>query len=170
MESPIQVTLLAPQDWPRLRDIRLKSLEESPDAFGATLEAEKAFSEIDWCSKFINLDYLVASINSKDIAIMSIEVLDGDHGATCWIGSCWSEPKFRGQGAFRALFKHLDSNCISKGWQRQGLGVWTDNVVAIAAYRALGFVAAGDEKASERHPGRFYMHMIRDCSGASLHE
>ncbi|CAB5013832.1 unannotated protein [freshwater metagenome] len=162
MKSQIQVALLTSDEWSRLRDLRLRSLLDSPDAFGGTLETEKSFSEEDWRSKFITLDYLVASLDSQDIAIMSVEVLHGDHGATCWIGGCWSDPLFRGQGAFRALFAYVDKHCLSKGWQRQGLGVWTDNYAAIAAYKALGFVEAGEKKASERQPGRFYMHMVRD--------
>ncbi len=164
----VQVSLLYPDEWMRVRNLRLRSLRESPDAFGGNVEAENAFTEFEWRDKFSQLDFLVASINSDDIAIMSVEVLDGDHGATCWIGGCWSDPHFRGQGAFSALFRFLDSLCESKGWQRQGLGVWTDNFSAIAAYKALGFIEVGERQESERRPGRFYIHMIRDSKAPSL--
>jgi RimJ/RimL family protein N-acetyltransferase len=163
-----QVTLLHPDEWARVKDLRLRSLRESPDAFGGDLVTESAFSEIQWRSKFSQLDYLVATISSEDIAIMSVEVLDGDHGATCWIGGCWSDPDFRGQGAFSALFRFVDFHSESKGWQRQGLGVWTDNFSAIEAYRALGFIDAGERQESERRSGRFYMHMVRDSKARSL--
>ena len=46
----------------------------------------------------------------------------------CWIGGCWSDPKYRGKGA----------------------------------YRALGFDYAGELQPSERSPGRFYVHMVRN--------
>ena len=71
----------------------------------------------------------------------------------------------RGQGTFRALFNFVDQLCESKGWERAGLGVWADNFAAIAAYRALGFTEAGEKKPSERHPGRFYIHMVRESKG-----
>ncbi|MEI7697083.1 MAG: GNAT family N-acetyltransferase [Actinomycetes bacterium] len=162
MSSRVKVEILAADEWPRLKDLRLRSLRESPEAFGGTFEVESAFTESDWRSKFSKLDYLAASIDEIDIAIMSVEVLDGDHGATCWIGGCWSDPKYRGQGALRALFEYLDSCAVEKGWQRQGLGVWADNDGAISAYRAIGFENPGFSQESERQPGRFYIHMVRD--------
>ena len=170
MKSQIQVALLTSDEWSRLRDLRLRSLSESPDAFGGTLEAEKSFSEEDWRSQLLQLDYLVASVDSRDSAIMSVEVLVGDHGTTCWIGGCWSDPQVRGQGTFRALFNYIDQHCESKGWQRQGLGVWIDNFAAIAAYRALGFTEAGEKKPSSRRPGRFYIHMVRESKGTQARE
>jgi GNAT superfamily N-acetyltransferase len=162
MSSKINVDLLTADQWQRLRDIRLRSLKESPHAFGGQLEVESKFLETEWRNKFSTLDYLIAAIDGVDIALMSVETFAGDHGATCWIGGCWSDPLFRGQGALRALFDYVDLHAKERGWQRQGLGVWTDNEGAIAAYRAIGFENAGGNQASERQPGRFYIHMVRD--------
>ena len=162
MSSNMNVELLTPDQWQRLRGIRLRSLEESPSAFGGQLEFEGKFLESQWRDKFSTLDYLIAAIDRVDIALMSVETFAGDHDATCWIGGCWSDPLFRGQGALRALFDYVDLHAMEKGWQRQGLGVWADNDGAIAAYRAIGFEKAGRDQASERQPGRFYIHMVRD--------
>jgi len=162
MGSNVEVELLTPDQWQRLRDIRLRSLNESPDAFGGQLEVESEFLESQWRGKFSTLDYLIAAIDGTDIALMSVQTFAGDHDATCWIGGCWSDPIFRGQGALRALFEYVDFHASEKGWQKQGLGVWADNEGAIAAYRAIGFEKAGSDQASERQPGRFYIHMVRD--------
>lgn len=162
MSSNINVELLTPDQWQRLRNIRLRSLKESPNSFGGQLEVEGKFLENQWREKFSTLDYLIAAIDGVDIALMSVETFAGDHGATCWIGGCWSDPLFRGQGALRALFDYVDLHSKERGWQRQGLGVWADNEGAIAAYRAIGFEKAGSDQASERQPGRFYIHMVRD--------
>ena len=158
----MKVELLGPDQWHRLREIRLNSLKDSPDAFGGTIEAESKMEKEDWEVKFATLDFLIVSTDQVDIAIMSVEVLNGDHGATCWIGGCWSDPRYRGQGALRALFDFLDEQTDLKNWGRQGLGVWADNEDAIAAYKAIGFSEAGEKKPSERQPGRFYIHMVRD--------
>lgn len=160
MNSPVVVELLEANQWQRLRSIRLQALTDSGHAFGGTLEAESAEDEITWRSKFEKLDFLIASVNGVDAAMLSVEVLNGDFGATCWIGGCWSDPRFRGKGLMRAMFAYIDEQ--EKDWKIQGLGVFTDNYSAIAAYEKLGFVKMGDDTASTRQPGKFYQRMIRN--------
>ena len=153
------VELLTPDQWERVRAIRLRALGDSGHAFGGTLEAESVEDENSWRNKFERLDFLIASVAGVDAAILYIEVLKGDFGATCWIGGCWSDPQFRGKGLMRAMFTFIDEQ--EKDWKVQGLGVWTDNFSAIAAYEKLGFVKMGDDTASTRQPGKFYQRMIR---------
>ena len=153
------VELLTPDQWERVRTIRLRALEDSGHAFGGTFEAESAEDEATWRLKFEKNDFLIASVDGVDAAMLYIEVLKGDFGATCWIGGCWSDPNFRGKGLMRAMFTFIDEQ--DKDWKVQGLGVWTDNFSAIAAYENLGFVKMGEDTASTRQPGKFYQRMIR---------
>ncbi len=159
MSSPVVVELLEANDWQRLRSIRLQALTESGHAFGGTYEVESTEDEAAWRSKFEKNDFLIASVDGVDGAMMYIEVLNGDFGATCWIGGCWSDPRFRGKGLMRAMFNYVDQQ--AKNWKIQGLGVWTDNYSAIAAYEKLGFVKMGEDSESTRKPGMFYQRMIR---------
>jgi len=159
MSRDVVVELLAPDEWQRLRSIRLEALTDSGHTFGGTYEAESAEDESMWRLKFEKNDFLIASVNGKDAAMLYIEILKGDFGATCWIGGCWSNPKFRGKGLMRALFTYIDRQ--DKDWKIQGLGVFTDNFSAIAAYEKLGFVKMGDDTASTRKPGKFFQRMIR---------
>jgi RimJ/RimL family protein N-acetyltransferase len=159
MNNEVKVELIAPNEWQRLRTIRLQALTESGHAFGGTFEVESTEDEAAWRNKFVKNDFLIASVNGVDAAVMYIEVLDGDFGATCWIGGCWSDPRFRGKGLMRAMFTFIDQQ--NKEWKIQGLGVWTDNHSAIAAYEKLGFVKMGEDTESTRKPGMFYQRMIR---------
>jgi GNAT superfamily N-acetyltransferase len=154
------VELLTPDQWQRVRAIRLRALEESGYAFGGTFEIESSEDEATWRLKFDKNDFLIASVAGVDAAMLYIEVLKGDFGATCWIGGCWSDPNFRGNGLMRAMFTYIDEQ--EKDWKVQGLGVWTDNFSAIAAYEKLGFVKMGEDTASTRQPGKFYQRMIRN--------
>jgi GNAT superfamily N-acetyltransferase len=104
---------------------------------------------------------LIASSGGVDVGMLYIEVLKGDHGATCWIGGCWTDPDFRGIGVMRSLFNYIDDHASEKGWQRQGLGVWADNLVAINSYKSLGFAFAG-EKILGDTSGKYFQHMVRD--------
>ena len=159
MNSSILVEQIEPNDWERLRSIRLQALTESGHAFGGTFEVESGEDETAWRAKFEKNDFLIASVDGVDGAMLYIEVLNGDFGATCWIGGCWSDPRFRGKGLMRAMFTFIDQQ--NKDWKIQGLGVWTDNYSAIAAYEKLGFVKMGDDTESTRKPGMFYQRMIR---------
>ena len=154
------VELLTPDQWERVRAIRLRALGDSGHAFGGTFEVESAEDEATWRLKFEKNDFLIASVDGVDAAMLSVEVLQGDFGATCWIGGCWSDPNFRGKGLMRAMFTYIDEQ--DKDWKVQGLGVWTDNFSAIAAYEKLGFVKMGEDTASTRQPGKFYQRMIRN--------
>lgn len=152
---------LSADQWSRLRAIRLASLIDSPEAFGGSYEKESAMSEADWRQLFEKNSYLVASKAGQDIAMMFIEKLKGDFGATCWVGGCWTDPRFRGSGALRTMFAKLDALSAERGWQVQGLGVFVTNKEAIAAYERLGFVVMGEPQESTRKPGNYYQRMIR---------
>ena len=159
MSKKVEVSLLTPKEWERLREIRIRALIENPEAFGANLVEVKAQSKEVWLKLFEKEDYLIASVNGVDVGMLYIEVLNGDHGATCWIGGCWSDPAYRGKGLLRAMMNFVDQQ--DSGWQVQGLGVWIDNYSAIAAYEKLGFVKMGEDTPSTRQPGKFHQRMIR---------
>jgi len=161
MKSKIEVSLLSKDEWKRLRAIRIRALTSNPEAFGQTLEEVKALSKDDWFKYYEKSDYLIASIDGSDIGMLYIEVLKGDHGATCWVGGCWTDPAHRGKGVMRALFNYIDAHAKEKDWTRQGLGVWTDNFSAIKAYEYLGFAFAGETMPGSRE-GKFFQHMVRN--------
>lgn len=158
----IRVHELPEDQWQRLRHLRVASLSESPDAFGDNLETEEMLSEEQWRKKFEKLNHLIAVIDSIDIAVLSVENLDGDFGATCWIGGCWVNPEYRGRGVMKALISYLDEHAEERGWKVQGLGVFSDNDEAIAAYEKLGFIRKGELQPSTRRCGRSFQRMIRD--------
>jgi len=159
--SPVNIELLTADQWARLRDIRLRALKENPEAFGAKYDEAVNFNEEEWKAGFLKEDYLVGSVGGVDVGMLYIEVLNGDHGATCWIGGCWTDIKFRGNGVMRALFDFINKHASEKGWQRQGLGVWTHNQLAIAAYESLGFSKVGEKMPSTSNPGMYFQHMVR---------
>ncbi len=75
--SQIKVELLTADQWARARELRLDSLRDSAHAFGGNLETESVENEAQWRAKFENLNYLVASVDGVDSAIMTVENLSG---------------------------------------------------------------------------------------------
>ena len=161
MPHNITCVELHADEWARLSNIRLKALIDSPYAFGGTYENERLFNEDKLRLEFAKQAFVIASVDGIDAGMMYVENLVGDFGATCWIGGCWSDPDFRGVGLMRAMFEFLDKQAASRDWLIQGLGVWTDNDLAISAYEKLGFVEMGGPQPSTRQPGKFYQRMIR---------
>jgi GNAT superfamily N-acetyltransferase len=161
MPHNITCVELHADEWVRLSNIRLKALIDTPHAFGGTYENERLFDEDKWRLEFAKQAFVIASVDGIDAGMMYVENLVGDFGATCWIGGCWSDPDFRGVGLMRAMFEFLDKQAASRDWLIQGLGVWTDNDLAISAYEKLGFVEMGGPQPSTRQPGKFYQRMIR---------
>jgi len=161
MKPVIRVEELHEDQWQRYRDIRLSALENDGHAFGGNLDSERQFTESEWRSKAKQYVALVAVINGVDVGMMTVENLNGDFGATCWVGSCWVDSDFRKHGALRSLFTYLDTHAVAKDWATQGLGVWVDNESAIKAYEKLGFIQMGEKQESSRKAGMYYQRMIR---------
>ena len=161
MRPVICVEELREDQWQRYRDIRLSALENDGHAFGGNLDSERQFTESEWRSKAKKYVALIAVINGVDVGMMTVENLNGDFGATCWVGSCWVDSDFRKHGALRSLFTYLDTHAFAKDWTTQGLGVWVDNDSAIKAYEKLGFIQMGEKQESSRKAGMYYQRMIR---------
>ena len=161
MSHIVLVQELDENQWTRYRDIRLAALESDGHAFGGNLDSERLFTESEWQSKARQYIALVAVVGAEDIGMMTVENLKGDFGATSWVGSCWVDPEYRQHGALRALFEYLDLHAAQRDWSVQGLGVWVDNEIAIAAYEKLGFEKMGEKQESTRKPGMYYQRMLR---------
>ena len=159
--SDAQVILLSEDDWARYRDIRLAALAHDESAFGGNYDSESQYSEDQWRQKAQQYVGLLATIDGEDCGFMTVENLKGDFGATCWVGSCWVNPKFRKRGILRSLFTFADSQSAERNWGVQGLGVWVDNTGAISAYENIGFEKMGEPQESSRKAGMYYQRMIR---------
>ncbi len=46
---------MRPDQWRQVRELRLRTLEDSPDAFGSTLERERGHGETEWRAWILGL-------------------------------------------------------------------------------------------------------------------
>ena len=123
---------LGPEDWDDFRDIRLRSLADSPDAFGSTLEREQDFTEDDWRRRLGGPVYVV--FDPHPVAIGGIF----DNAGTPHVWGMWTDPAHRGRGHARTILDAL----IPPGTTAQ-LDVNVSNDGARTAYERYGFVATG---------------------------
>ncbi len=124
---------LGPDDWDDLRAIRLRSLADSPDAFGSTLAREQGFTDADWRRRLDGPVYAVD--DPAPVAIGGI--FDRDGVAHVW--GMWTDPAHRGRGHARAILDAL----IPHGTAAE-LDVNVTNGDARTVYERYGFVGTGE--------------------------
>ena len=149
-------------DTSRLRELRLRALADAPYAFGADYGVESNKPIEYWQDYLKNTDWCFAVSDGVDVGLLAVDKADADRGSDCWLASWWLEVAFRGQGVPALMLQWLDNLCISKGWQKQGLGVWPENERAIAAYLKLGFVKGEKPLQSRSRPDKMYLPMYRN--------
>ena len=146
----------------RLRELRLRALADAPYAFGADYKVESEKPIEYWQDYLKNTDWCFAVIDGVDIGLLAVDKADADRNSDCWMASWWIEEVHRGQGIPKLMLEWLDNLCISKGWKKQGLGVWPENERAIAAYIKLGFVKGEKPLQSRSRPDKMYLPMYRN--------
>lgn len=153
---------LGPQDWSRLRDIRLAGLQESPEAFGSTYAREAAFDEAEWRAR--------AADNAWFVAVDDHHPTEGDPAEVGGIVAgfrdpdvpphqrhlvaMWVAPAARGSGVARDLVMAVVEWARADGATELTLGVADGNDRARALYMRCGFAATGERFALHSDPTR----------------
>jgi RimJ/RimL family protein N-acetyltransferase len=135
-----ELRCLGPDDWELFRGIRLRSLADSPDAFGSTFEREQAFTEADWRRRAVGPLYVV--LDPAPVSMGGIF----DHDGVGQVWGMWTDPAHRGRGHARRV---LDA--VTPHHDRVELHVNTANPAARSVYERYGFV--GTNQIEPLRPG-----------------
>ncbi|MGN6300857.1 MAG: GNAT family N-acetyltransferase [Angustibacter sp.] len=138
--SPLLVTRVQPNDWLRLRAIRLAGLADAPDMFGSTLAREQAFDEAEWRRRAARPATFVASREGVDVGTAGVFETDG----SWWVMGMWVAPDARGTGVVERLVEACESVARDAGAEVMALGVMADNPRGCAAYLRLGYAFTGE--------------------------
>jgi GNAT superfamily N-acetyltransferase len=138
-------------EWRLYRDLRLRALHDSPDAFGSTYAHEVRRSDDDWAarlsrgaSSLVELP-LVAEADSQPAGLAWARV-EEEPPAAVHLYQMWVAPEYRKQGVGRAL---LD---VAIDWARSStagtlvLDVTVGNAAAARLYERAGFTPIGDPR------------------------
>jgi ribosomal protein S18 acetylase RimI-like enzyme len=158
-------------EWPTYRDVRLRALRESPEAFGSTFGIESVRPDHFWASRVS-----AASCSDKDAPFFAV-----DGGRVCGLAWCkrdpddpgranifqmWVAPELRGRGAGRELLKAALAWAKDKGVRRVRLGVTVGNSPAYLLYTGFGFVPVGEpEPLREGSP---FMVQYMECEPGAI--
>lgn len=147
-ETPIRIRRIGPDDGPILRDLRLRSLADAPEAFGQPIEEALAQPDAEWVAA------ARAGAAGERRAWFLAEVAPRDGGpartvglvlgrrrppATLLIFSMWVDPTVRRGGVGGRLIEEAEAWAGSWNARRTVLWVYAGNEPALRFYRRLRF-------------------------------
>jgi GNAT superfamily N-acetyltransferase len=163
----VSIDRIKPGEWKLLRDIRLRSLEDSPEAFGQRLDEALAMADNEWrsiarTSAAGNRRIWLLARNETGEPIGVVQARRRSPG-DCLLFSMWVAPDARRLGVGRLLVDAIQDWGESWGAERVVLWVLAANEPALRFYERLGFslLNEGADAESGRHYGAFAMERTR---------
>lgn len=158
--ADIQIRQLTPADAALYRSIRLAGLEQNPEAFGSSFQAE--FSRpLAWFFDRLSTSQVFGAFSGTDImGVAGLAVRQGEkeaHKGLLW--GMYVRPAARGTGVARRLVEAVIDFARSRVELIQ-LSVVSDNERARRLYVRLGFVEYGIEKNSLKQGGKYYDEIL----------
>ena len=145
----IEVRTARPDEWRHVRDLRLRALADSPDAFGSTFERERVYAKREWL-RWISgwertVNRLLVAIDEQTWIGMAVgSRADDDERAHLY--AMWVDPDSRRTGVGRRLVEAILEWAEAEGATEIELGATAINRDAVVFYERLGFADT-----SERH-------------------
>ncbi len=145
----VELRVLSPEDWELWRDIRLRALADSPEAFGATLTEWQSADQDRWRQRLSAVPFnVVAVVSDEAVGQASGTPLDDEQRVE--LISMWVAPSARGSGVADALVAAVRDYAERADANAVRLSVRRINERAIGMYERAGLVLAdepGDEPA-----------------------
>ena len=147
MTDDVRIRLATRGEWERLRDLRLRSLSDAPDAFSSTLDFERRHGQAAWVGWIEGWEggrnALFVAERGADWIGMAVGSRAGDE-ADAHLYGMWVDPAWRGRGIGARLVDWVLGWAGSWGARSVILAVTETNAGAAAFYERLGFADTGD--------------------------
>jgi GNAT superfamily N-acetyltransferase len=143
-----------PADWKALRELRLRALADTPDAFASTLEQEAALPDEAWQQWAqggpASVD-LIAWEGGTGIGMAAIFAVDDAPGRMHLV-AMWVDPRHRRQGVARALVERAVRWAEDRQAREVILWVADHNTPARMLYEGVGFRPTGQRQPLPSNP------------------
>lgn len=144
--TDVTVRVLGVDDWQLYKKVRLAALDESPDAFVASYDAESAETEDFWRQRMVRSQRLLAERDGQALGVVSLGESDDGNPDTAQLFGLWVAPQARGTGVASALVRAGADAALSQGRTQLAYWVGTDNGRAVAFASGLGFRPADSRR------------------------
>jgi ribosomal protein S18 acetylase RimI-like enzyme len=162
---------MAAGDLALLREVRLRALAESPQAFGSSYAREAAFSDEKWragleryCDPARGIGLLALDegrVCGLVGCIREDEIRDEDDTERGLIISMWTAPEVRRRGVGAQLLGAAESWAREHGLAEIRLRVHEHNAPALELYRRAGFHETGEWDPFPNEPGGRNLYMAK---------
>ena len=142
--TAVVIERLRPKDWARLKELRLRALLDTPDAFGSTHAHEVAQDDAWWQDRLANQEvstYLAVHAG-RDLGMAVGARYQGKEGVLGLFGM-WVAAEARGLGIGVQLVQTVIDQARQQGFAKVLLEVADDNAPAVALYARMGFFPNG---------------------------
>jgi GNAT superfamily N-acetyltransferase len=136
-------------EWRAYRDLRLRALADSPDAFGSTLAEETGRLDTEWARRLassadsrVNLP-LVAEVRGEPIGLAWGRI-DTSAPDVATLYQMWVAPSHRGVGAGQMLLEAVIAWARARNASSLDLGVTCGDSPARRLYERAGFKPMGE--------------------------
>jgi GNAT superfamily N-acetyltransferase len=137
-----------PSQWRAYKDLRLRALADSPDAFGSTLASELDRSDAQWAESLAKASIsgfdlpLIAFVGTRPVGLAWAKA-DPTDSLTIHLFQMWVTPEHRGRGLGRLLLSTAIQWARERGAKTMLLGVTSGDTSAVRLYASAGFQAVG---------------------------
>lgn len=151
-DSALVVRPLLADEWPLYRDLRLRALHDSPDAYGSILALESTRSNEEWADRLARGVQsaselpLVADWAGEPCGLAWAR-LDDDAPESAHLYQMWVASEQRRRGVGRALVDAAAAWARAMSATQLELDVTCNNEAAVRLYEGAGFVAYGERRA-----------------------
>jgi ribosomal protein S18 acetylase RimI-like enzyme len=147
MINPPIIRPFAPLEWPIYKNLRLRSLADTPDAFGSTLEREQSFSDSSWASRLMTHENswdlpLVAEMDTEPVGLAWGRI-EKSNPSQANLYQMWVAPNQRHLGLGKMLLDAVIAWAREKNASCLELGVTSGNNPALRLYTQAGFETIG---------------------------
>ena len=146
--TQLSVRRFTPAEWPIYKALRLQSLEDSPNAFGSTLELELERTDATWAERLQNAAFsghdcaLLAEVEGAPSGLIWAK-FDANDPGTVNIFQMWVAPRIRGRGVGEALLRAAIHWAKQYGARFAKLGATCGDTPAVRLYQRVGFAEFG---------------------------
>jgi GNAT superfamily N-acetyltransferase len=140
--TDVRIRRISASDAMVLRDLRLRSITDAPEAFGQPLDEAQGRSVAEWqrsarqSAQGDHRSWLIAETDERTVGLVQGR---RRRPSTLLLFSMWVDPSARRLGIGRGLIEALEA--WARGWDANETILWvhSGNAAAIDFYRDLGF-------------------------------